>query len=77
VKIEFALTDDHGRSYFGTAVLTKQPASISGKGVRTYAKQKPVNLPDHILALRDAGFFRQARTGNEVHAALARRAGYR
>jgi hypothetical protein len=70
VRIDLTLTDEHGRSYFGTAVLTNEPASIPSKRARTHAHQEPLNLPDHILALRDAGFFKQSRTGNEVHSAL-------
>jgi hypothetical protein len=31
---------------------------------------RPESLPDHILALRDKGFFAQPKTYNEVHAEL-------
>jgi hypothetical protein len=70
VKIDFTLTDDNGRSYSGTAMLSDESTPIPSKRARTHAKQTSAKLPDHILGLRDAGFFKEARSGVEVHAAL-------
>lgn len=53
-------------------VLTKSPGRTpknwpSAKASRSTA---PSKLPDHILALRDSGFMKQPKTGDEVHAKL-------
>lgn len=36
----------------------------------TAMSKKSSKLPDHILSLRDAGFMKQPKTGDEVHAKL-------
>jgi hypothetical protein len=72
MKIEFRLTDDDGGTYEGTAELNaagrqkgpdRQPTSVGDQTA-------PDGLPAHILALRDAGFFREPRTPGEVHEKL-------
>lgn len=40
------------------------------KPVATAAPSSPGSLPDHILHLRDTGFFRQPKTIDEVHVKL-------
>jgi hypothetical protein len=73
MKIDFTLTDDAGRSYAGTAVLAAVPHSKAKRDheqPRLGEKQKPTKLPEHIVDIRDSGFFKEERTANEVHAAL-------
>lgn len=51
----------------GTA-RTAKPARTKSPRVKT--ADAPMGLPQHILKLRDAGFFREPRTAAEVHAKL-------
>ena len=48
----------HIESLIGKAKPVKNPSG------------KPKSLPEHILALRDSGFFADARTADEVHTKL-------
>jgi hypothetical protein len=70
MRIEFTLTDDDGNSYAGSATLSQQPRPEQRQAARQDTQPKPNNLPEHILHLRDHGFFKQARTGNEVYSAV-------
>jgi len=70
MHIEFTLTDDKGQTFIGSTDLRRMAASIPLKEARKTAREKSKKLPDYILELRDAGFFKEPRTGNEVHAAL-------
>jgi hypothetical protein len=73
MKIEFTLTDDAGRSYIGTAALAEMPRATTRKdssASRPSPKSKPAKLPEYIVEIRDSGFFKEARIGNEVHATL-------
>jgi len=71
MKIEFVLIDDDGKSYRGSAELTTATPPIArAREVRAARRAEPTALPDHVLALREAGFFREPRTASEVHAKL-------
>ena len=43
---------------------------LTTKGV-VITKSDPFGLPDHILKLRDEGYFKTAKNGREVHEKLA------
>src|SRR5689334_12156339 len=69
MRIEFTLTDEDGESYSGSAELSRVKASAR----RPLSPQRPKaikTLPDHVMNLRNLGFFHEPRTGNEVHAKL-------
>jgi hypothetical protein len=72
LRIEFTLTDADGKTYRGIAELTASaPGGEMNVGrVQATIATKPKGLPDHILALREAGFFREPRSSSEVHAKL-------
>lgn len=70
MRIEFTLTDDRGQTFIGSTDLAPGRASIPIKQTKNLAREKSKNLPDYILELRNAGFFKEPRSGNEVHAAL-------
>jgi len=69
MRIEFTLTDDDGISYRGFAELRRQKAATSRQGGREPASASS-SLPDHILRLRDQGFFHEPQTGNATHEEL-------
>jgi len=78
MRIEFTIVDDHGRRYSGAADLGDASVDPTD-GVRAAIHreersnpQDPVarGLPDHILHLRESGFFREPRTSSEVHQKL-------
>ncbi len=53
-------------------VLTKNPSRTrkSKPSAKSSRSTAPSKLPDHILVLRDSGFMKQPKTGDEVHAKL-------
>jgi hypothetical protein len=71
MRIEFTLTDDDGKSYRGAAELEVAAEKAGGAVLQSIAPPADSQtLPTRILALRDAGFFREPRTASEVHAKL-------
>lgn len=71
MKIEFTLLDDLGNRYQGVADLTAVPGGAS-KELRPLSPgtMDPTGLPARLLALREAGFFREPRTAFEAHQEL-------
>ncbi len=75
MRIEFILIDDEGKRYSGSAELVDVPGGVSeALSAATYRGQPSEKedsltraLPNHILRLRDEGFFREPRTSTEVH----------
>jgi hypothetical protein len=59
------------RAIIDVALTSKPRRARSAKpdGKASMAKKSSA-LPDHILSLRDSGFFKQPKTGDEVHAKL-------
>jgi hypothetical protein len=57
---------DHERRLVKLESLIGKPTSSK----KTSRPGKRVTLPQHILRLRDSGFFEQPRTANEVHKKL-------
>jgi len=72
MRVEFRLTDDQGKNYQGVAELRKVDAVRSPGESTTHATAVPKakGLPEHILTLREDGFFCEPRTPSEVHAKL-------
>jgi hypothetical protein len=78
MRIEFTIIDDQGKKYSGAADLgdaSVDPSSTAPTGTHRDDRSKPRNsganaLPDHILHLRNEGFFREPRTFSEVHEKL-------
>jgi hypothetical protein len=75
MRIEFTVVDDNGRQYFGAADLggvAAEPARAERlKETRPKPDARPAKgLPNHILHLRENGFFREPRTPAEVHEKL-------
>jgi hypothetical protein len=72
MKIEFTLIDDDGKSYQGTAELKTIATQAAANQARRVPPlgQEAKGLPEHILALREASFFREPRTPEEVHTKL-------
>lgn len=68
MRIDFTVTDDRGRTFTGSTDLSPQKTSTPLKQSTEQGKAK--KLPDHILDLREAGFFAEPRTCGEVHSAL-------
>jgi hypothetical protein len=72
MRIEFTLTDEDGRNYQGMAELSaiapRQRADHSQ--TRAAVELEAKGLPEHILAPREADFFREPRIPSEVHAKL-------
>lgn len=69
MRIEFTLTDDEGGSYRGSAELSRTNVTAR-RVISKAAPPSSKSLPDHILELRDQGFFHKPQTGNEVHEEL-------
>ena len=57
---------DHDRRLVKLESLLRKPNSSK----KTSLRGKRATLPQHILRLRDSGFFVQPRTANEVHKKL-------
>jgi len=70
MRIEFTLTDNKGHSYSGSATLTQNKVIQSTIHGETIVLNRTKNLSAFILDLREAEFFKQPKTGHEVHAAL-------
>ena len=71
MRIDFVLTDENGKTYSGAATLVAGPQAAPAKATPAPPVLKEqTSLPEHIIGLREAGFFNHARTGQEVHAAL-------
>jgi hypothetical protein len=78
MRIEFTIIDDHGRRYSGAANLGDALVDPTHDVRATIRQEERSNsqesgakaLPDHILHLREAGFFREPRTSSEVHEKL-------
>ena len=59
------------RTIIDQALAHKPRRARSGKSETPAAGSKASSkLPDHILSLRDAGFMKQPKTGDEVHGKL-------
>lgn len=59
------------RTIIDQALAHKPSRTRSNKSKIPIARSRqPSKLPDHILSLRDAGFMKQPKTGDEVHAKL-------
>src|SRR3954454_13489479 len=78
MRLEFTVIDDNGKRYSGAADLGNASVPLTdGKHSATH-REEPLNpqnsaakgLPDHILRLRETGFFREPRTSTEVHVKL-------
>jgi hypothetical protein len=74
MRIDFTVFDDDGNKYEGSAELVPvsklSAAAVIGNAVSPDESARSAGLPDYILGLRGAGFFREPRTPNEVHAEL-------
>lgn len=78
MRIEFTLIDDHGRRHSGAANLGEIAVDLSNNVERSGKREEQCTtqdsaakgLPDHIVLLREEGFFREPRTSLEVHEKL-------
>lgn len=69
MRIEFTLTDENGISHRGSAELSSG-RTVRRRHVGAQAPSASKSLPDHILRLRDEGFFHGPQTANETHEEL-------
>ena len=71
MRIDFALTDNDGNRYEGTTELgpvgQNETSESRTVGRATIGITEPKGLPDHILDLRNQGFFKEPRIPTEVH----------
>jgi hypothetical protein len=67
MRIDFALTDDAGNKYEGTAELGLPCENAAPGRADGQATTDPKGLPDHILGLRNRGFFKEPRIPAEVY----------
>ncbi len=67
MKVFIEVIDDNGKKFSGTLDLDKGLQTGSKKEVRQKVVKKTMSLTDHILSLRENGFFKQSQTANEVH----------
>ncbi len=78
MRIEFTIIDDHGKRYSGATDLrdtsvdpTHGAQAAIDREKRPKGKDTVLRgLPDHILNLRESGFFREPRPPSEVHEKL-------
>ena len=73
MKVELTLTSDDGTIYKGTAELKEESAQQLGSTQprRSNQQLEATRLPGRILALREADYFREPRSPQEVHAKLS------
>jgi hypothetical protein len=73
MKVEIRLIDDAGSTYEGTVQLTPVLAGNDTASIRIApdSPSEPKGLPGQILALRDANFFREPQTAEDVHKKLS------
>jgi len=69
MRIELTLTDEEGKTYHGSAELSRTNV-FTRRVISKAAPPSSKSLPSHILELRNQGFFHEPRTGNEVHERL-------
>ena len=68
MRVDTTILDDAGKQFVGSAEL--QPASSPKTLREPRGRRQPESLPDHILALRNSGFFAKPKTPAEIHAEL-------